>query len=146
MRKLTIFIALAVVVLLVVGSAVWLSLSNPSNTTTNSGTPAPNESTSPSSNTTDATNETEVKITIRDMAFSPSAVKIKKGTTVTWTNNDTVGHNVVADSPSSSGGLPTSQALFAEGETFSHTFETVGTFAYHCAPHPFMKGTIEVVE
>lgn len=145
MKKSTVFIALAVIILLVVGSAVWLSLSNPSTTADNGGTPASSESGTPP-NTTDATDETEVKISISDMSFSPATVKIKKGTTVTWTNNDTIGHNVVADDANNSGGLPASHALMGQGETFSHTFGTVGTFTYHCTPHPFMKGTVEVVE
>jgi amicyanin len=148
MKKSTVVVGLVAVFLLVAGSAVWLSLNNPSNTANeSSGTPSGGSTEGPStSDTTDLAQETEVQITIRDMSFSPASVKIKKGAKVTWTNNDTVGHNIVADNPSSSGGLPSTHPLLGQGETFSHTFETVGTFAYHCTPHPFMKGTIEVVD
>lgn len=142
MKKSTLAISLVVVFALIVGSAVWLSLNRPSNTAS-TGTPTNTQSVS---GATDMTNKASVAIAIRDMSYSPSRLKITKGTKVTWTNNDTVGHNVVASVPSSSGGLPASNALFGRGETFSHTFETVGVFTYHCTPHPFMKGSVEVVE
>lgn len=142
MKKSTLAISLVVVFLLVVGSAVWLSLNKPSNTV---GTSIPDNG-STVGDATDLTHSRSVDITIRDMSFSPSRIKIAKGTKVTWTNKDTVGHNVVASVPSSSGGLPANSSLFGKGETFSHTFNSIGVFAYHCTPHPFMKGSVEVVE
>ncbi len=78
--------------------------------------------------------------TIKGYAFAPGTLKIKKGTAVTWTNQDSVKHSVVADS-----GKWTSD-LLGQGGTYSHTFDTVGTFSYHCGPHPYMKGTVEVTE
>lgn len=157
MKKSTIFVIITIAVLMViVGGAVYLSLSRSSNTgstptntdTANHGSPSNNTGaqTQSSAGMTDMTSKTDVDVSMRDMSFSPANIKIKKGTKVTWTNNDTVGHNVVATTPSSSGGLPTSHPLFGKGETFSHTFNTVGTFPYTCTPHPFMKGTVEVVE
>lgn len=146
MKKSTIAIALIVIFLLIVGSAIWLSLNKPSNTATNTDDAHNTTQTQTTSETTDATTKTSVDIAIRDMSYSPSRIKIKKGTTVTWTNEDTVGHNVVAGTPSSSGGLPTSHPLIGKGEKFSHKFDTVGTFNYLCTPHPFMKGVVEVVE
>jgi plastocyanin len=32
----------------------------------------------------------------------------------------------------------------AGGATFSHTFDTAGTFAYHCTIHSQMKATVTV--
>ena len=32
----------------------------------------------------------------------------------------------------------------AEGDVFSHRFGAAGTFAYHCAIHPGMRGTVRV--
>jgi plastocyanin len=77
---------------------------------------------------------------IQDFAFSPATLKVKKGTTVTWTNKDAVAHSAVADS-----GKWKSDLLSQNG-TYSHTFDTVGKFTYHCGPHTYMKGTIEVTE
>ena len=74
-----------------------------------------------------------------------------EGITVTWTNNDAILHTVVSGSP----GTEDSGKLFdsttdpkggylAKGKTFSHTFDTAGTFDYYCTLHPFMIGQIVV--
>ena len=33
-----------------------------------------------------------------------------------------------------------------EGDTWSHTFDEPGEFEYFCAPHPWMRATVIVVE
>ena len=55
-----------------------------------------------------------------------------------WTNRDGATHTVTAD-----GGTFSSPSL-ADGDSFSQTFATSGTYAYHCAIHPSMIGTITV--
>ena len=80
----------------------------------------------------------EVRVDIRDFAFAPSSITVPQGTTVTWTNFDSVEHSSTAD-----GGLWDSM-LLNPGGTFSFTFNTPGVFAYHCGPHPFMRGSITV--
>jgi amicyanin len=87
---------------------------------------------------------TEPAVTISDFKFQPETITVKKGTTVTWTNQDTVAHNVASDADSPKGGL--AGPLLNQGETYSFTFNDVGTYRYHCDPHPFMKGTVEVTE
>lgn len=82
-------------------------------------------------------------ITYKGFAVIQKSIKIKKGTTVTWTNEDSAKHDVTPDSETAD--FEASE-LFGKGETYSHTFNTVGTYAYHCSPHPYMKGTIEVTE
>lgn len=77
-----------------------------------------------------------VKIT--STAFSPKNVTINYGDTVTWTNTDTAQHQLVADN-----GAFASPTLNAKA-TWSHTFNTPGTYAYHDALHPSIKGTIKV--
>jgi plastocyanin len=76
--------------------------------------------------------------TIVDFAFQPSALTVAKGTAVNWTNTGTVGHTVTADDASFT------SATIAAGTTFSHTFDTAGTFAYHCSIHSQMKATVTV--
>lgn len=77
-------------------------------------------------------------ITIEDKEFKNGTVTVEEGTTVTWVWEDApVEHNVVFDDFES--------PLQAEG-SYTHTFEEAGSFDYHCAPHPFMTGTITVVE
>lgn len=79
-----------------------------------------------------------VAVTIENFSFQPAALSVAVGTTVTWTNKDSVGHTVTADD-----GSFASRTL-ANGATFSHTFTSASTFSYHCAIHPYMKATITV--
>jgi amicyanin len=81
------------------------------------------------------------EVSISNFAFSPTDITVKKGTKVTWTNNDSVAHTVTADS----GKGPDSE-LLQNGQTYSFTFNEVGTFNYHCTPHPQMHGTVTVTE
>lgn len=80
----------------------------------------------------------ETSIEIKNFAFSPKTITIKKGTKVTFTNQDSVGHTATADD----GGFDT--GLLAKGESGSVTFDEAGTYSYHCTPHPNMKATIVV--
>jgi plastocyanin len=78
-------------------------------------------------------------VAIDNFAFSPAAITVKAGTTVTWKNNDEEPHSVVSsDEPMRS---PT---LAGQANTFSHTFSRPGRYAYNCGIHPFMHGTVEV--
>ena len=78
-------------------------------------------------------------VEIKNFAFSQSTLTIKKGDTVKWTNNDGASHTVVSDS-----GSEINSGTLAPGQSYSHTFNDAGTFAYHCAIHPSMKAKIIV--
>ncbi len=78
-------------------------------------------------------------VVVANFAFSPSSLTVKVGTTVTWRNDDNTGHTVTSDT-----GSELESALLTQGNTFSHTFNSVGTFPYHCTPHPFMTASIIV--
>ncbi len=82
------------------------------------------------------------KVTIQDFAFSPSDITVKKGTTVTWTNQDSAAHTVT-ESDGSTG--PNSGNL-ENGKSYSFTYNQIGTFTYHCAIHPSMAGTVKVTD
>lgn len=84
---------------------------------------------------------TKVSVEIKNFAFSPSTLTVKKGTIVTWTNKDSVNHTVTGDS----GKGPDSGDLWP-GDTENYVFSETGTFNYHCTPHPNMKGTVIVTE
>ena len=78
------------------------------------------------------------QVVMKNLAFDPATVTIAVGGTVTWTNEDSTTHTVTADNGEfNSGDL-------ANGATFSFTFDTAGTFAYHCSIHPSMTGTVVV--
>ncbi len=101
--------------------------SQPSQTNTNSNS---NSSQAPSSSS----------VSIANMAFSPTTITVKKGATVTWTNNDKVTHNVTANDKSFSSGS------MAPGKSYSFTFDKTGSFAYTCTIHPDMKATVVVTD
>ena len=84
-------------------------------------------------------------------AFDPNPRTISlassTGGTVQWFNDDhntnsygstAVTHNITADD-----GSFTSNKL-APGTSFEATFDTPGTYGYHCSIHPTMKGTVTV--
>ncbi len=79
-------------------------------------------------------------VAIRNFAFSPAVLKVKAGTTVTWTNQDTDPHTVT----SAGSGGPLKSAALTTGATYRYTFTKPGTYAYLCTIHPFMTATVEV--
>src|SRR6266853_994533 len=112
---------------------------------TSSGGTTPTAST-PAATTTQTGNSQMVMI-ITDssgsFAFNPASLTIKVGTTVTWKNTTAVPHTVTSDD-SKSFDSGTANPIAAQSGTFSFTFKTPGTFAYHCAIHHFMKAKIIV--
>ncbi|MCA9325159.1 cupredoxin family copper-binding protein [Candidatus Saccharibacteria bacterium] len=98
--------------------------------------------TAKSQSTTGATQTaTTNAVTIKDFAFSPAKITVKVGTKVTWTNQDSTPHTVTADS----GSGPDSGTM-NQGQTYSFTYDTVGSFPYHCNFHSNMTGTVEVTQ
>ena len=73
-----------------------------------------------------------------DFAFSPSALTIAPGTTVTWVNEDESPHTI-ADN-----GKAFRSAALDTNDRFSYTFAQSGEFTYHCTMHPMMVGKIVV--
>jgi plastocyanin len=75
---------------------------------------------------------------------------------VVWENKDTTAHTVTTDDgyrDAYSGVFDSRERKTAEGgpvvlpgESYEFLFTKAGTYAYHCEPHPFMKGSIEIVE
>jgi plastocyanin len=77
-------------------------------------------------------------VSLANTAFSPVSVTVAIGGTVTWTNHDTMPHNVTA-----SGGAFKSATL-NPGAVFSFKFTTAGTYPYSCTFHGGMNGTVIV--
>ena len=84
-----------------------------------------------------------VVVLVRNFTFIPAQVTIKRGTKVTWVNCEDPGSD--AHTSTSDTGVWDSPSI-PVGAVFTRTFNDVtGTvFSYHCTPHPFMKGTINV--
>src|SRR3954463_532411 len=89
-------------------------------------------------------------VSISNFAFMPPSITIGQGDTVkwTWAGPDT-NHSVTAkagqaDSFDSDPGRTPSSLDHPPGSTFSHTFNTPGTFSYICKVHSFMTGKVVV--
>ncbi len=79
----------------------------------------------------------DAAITIASFSFS-GITEVPAGTTVTITNNDSAPHTLTADDGSfDTGGI-------GPGESVTLTFDTAGTFTFHCEIHSSMKGSITV--
>ena len=78
------------------------------------------------------------QVLIEGFAFDPGTITVSAGTSVTWTNRDPTEHTVTATD-----GSFTSEPL-PSGQGYRVTFDQSGTFAYTCAIHPTMTGTVEV--
>lgn len=115
----------------------------PTATPSPSPTPAPTASPSPSPTATAAATQAaaadpEQRATnIAGIAFE-ARIEVAVGSTITWTNQDGVVHTVTATDRSIDSGT------FPQGQTYSLTFNSSGTFSYFCTVHPFMQGTVVV--
>ena len=151
---------IAIIIVLVVGFGIYFIVANNNNSnsqnnlgqspTYNSNTPPtnlPSDTTSPPinppttptpiSNTPPA--PSSVTVSIKNFAFNPPTLTVKVGTKVTWINNDSVPHTVTSDS-----GSELASSTLSTGATYSHTFNTAGSFPYHCSIHTTMHGTVTV--
>src|SRR6266480_5866512 len=78
-----------------------------------------------------------------DLVFSPSSVTIHSGDQVRWTW-DSSGHSTTSGSPGQPNGIWDS-GILNQGATFSHTFNSAGTFPYYCIPHGGCCGMVGTV-
>jgi plastocyanin len=79
----------------------------------------------------------DIAIKIESFTFVPQQLKVKSGTTVTWTNGDDIPHTVVSPNNFRSKALDTN-------DNFSFTFTTPGSYTYFCSLHPHMTGIVVV--
>jgi plastocyanin len=94
---------------------------------------------SSSGSTAAASSSGGVAIKMQNIAFDPKDVTVKVGQKITWTNDDSVDHNVTSQS-----GESIKSDNFGKGATFSFTPTKAGTIAYVCTIHPGMTATITV--
>jgi plastocyanin len=77
--------------------------------------------------------------------YEPETLKIGKGTTVKWTNEDDSIHTVTSGTPeTSSWGTKFDSSYLSSGKTYEHNFKSTGTFNYICTLHPYMTAKIVV--
>jgi nitrite reductase (NO-forming) len=87
--------------------------------------------------------------TLGDKSYLPNPLRIKVGSTVVWTNNDSTLHTVTSGTPNAENvgeafdsGLT---AFITPAKTYSNKFTNTGEFTYFCRVHPTMIGKIVVV-
>jgi quinohemoprotein ethanol dehydrogenase len=86
-----------------------------------------------------ATDKVKIAANNTEYSYSPSRIRIKVGTTVTFTN--------VGDMPHSATAFPKptwNTGLLAQGQSKQVTFTKPGTYYYICMPHPWMYGQVIV--
>jgi plastocyanin len=80
------------------------------------------------------------------LVFSPSSITIHPGDQVQWTFSSS-GHSTTSGSPGMPSGIWDS-GILNQGASFTHTFNSAGTFPYYCTVHGAccgMVGTVMVV-
>lgn len=112
--------------------------SSSSSTSSGSSTPQQVTQTQPSSSVGAGPG---VKVKMQNIAFNPTSVTVKVGQTVTWVNDDSVTHNVTAQS-----GAAFKSKNFGQGGTYSFKATKPGTIKYVCTIHPGMDGTLIVTK
>jgi plastocyanin len=75
---------------------------------------------------------------IKRTGFVPATITINQNDSVTWTNTDTIDHQVVANSGSFA------SPILGPNKSYTHTFRNGGTFRYHDGLHPSLRGTVTV--
>jgi len=135
MEKKTMVVGV-IVILAVIGVYLYMNGYIPQlNFPSMNGTTAPVNNTNPEAENSGS----QISVEISNSAFNPSEITIKTGDSVIWTNMDFVVHTVTSDS-----GEELMSEGIVKGENYSHTFNIVGTYDYHCSIHTSMKGKIIV--
>ena len=78
------------------------------------------------------------RVSMGDNFFKPAKLRVKPGTTVTWTNNGNNPHNATADNGSFRTGN------LNAGQSRSATLRRLGKYPYVCTIHPGMSGVLKV--
>jgi plastocyanin len=78
------------------------------------------------------------QVTIDNFTFSPPALKVSRGTEVTWKNQDDIPHSIVL------GAIGVHSKALDTDKTFSYRFDKAGTFSYVCGLHPHMHAQVVV--
>ncbi|MEU4521818.1 cupredoxin family copper-binding protein [Amycolatopsis sp. NPDC024027] len=81
------------------------------------------------------------QVMMQGYAFSPAALTVRVGDTVTWMQHDEAPHDVVTTSAPVAFRSPQLSA----GQSWSYTFRQAGTYQYYCSVHPDMRASVTVL-
>lgn len=134
-------ITLTIIAVVVVVIGGWYFASNHQNNNGGYGSTNMNMSNGGNSSSANSTTPTATDaVTIQNYAFSPANITVKAGTTVTWTNKDSVAHTVTE----TDGQIGPNSGDVTPNATYTFTFAKAGTYHYHCSIHTEMVGTVTV--
>lgn len=108
-------------------------------TATTPPTPTPSPTPSPTATPQPVVMKVSIVEKSEKYSFQPAMITVKVGTQVVWTNTSDAPHTVTSDN-----GAFTASSIIQKQKTFSMTFNTAGTYHYHCSVHPYMTATIVV--
>ena len=81
------------------------------------------------------------QVMMQNYAYSPAALTVRVGDTVTWMQHDEAPHDVVTTSAPVAFRSPQLSA----GQSWSYTFRQPGTYQYYCSVHPDMRASVTVL-
>ena len=80
----------------------------------------------------------EASVKVIDTDYSPKAIRVPVGATVTWKFSGSLSHTVTDESNSFDSGTK------QQGDSFAHTFSAAGEFDYYCIIYHIMAGRVIV--
>lgn len=83
-------------------------------------------------------------VQISGFRFDPARLVVRPGTRVRFDNADEIEHTVTFGTPGATDTRLTSATFERRGALHVVVMPARGSFAYHCARHPFMTGTLLV--
>ncbi len=141
-------VVVILIAVVVIGGLTAYILANNTSSNSNVNNNQPSTNTNPNTgdnnlpvnntNTERTSSPKTYDIEIKNFAFSPSSLTIKKGDSVTWTNMDGMPHTATADNRAFD------SRTLNNGKSFTFTFNDAGDYSYICSIHPSMKAKIIV--
>ena len=87
-------------------------------------------------------------VRIRAMAYEPKHLRVARGASVAWVNDDTALHTVTSGRERTPSFEPLQSPVLARGQVYAFDFEQPGTYEYLCLPHmdqlPMREATVTV--
>lgn len=80
-----------------------------------------------------------------EISYDPSPASVKKGSTITWTNNDSAPHTATSGNPESGSDDVFDTGIIGPANSAKVIVDFgAGTYDYYCTLHPYMKGKLTV--
>jgi len=91
-----------------------------------------------------ALDNSNVNCAVVNTCYFPNTITVNQGDTVNWVNSDDAAITITSGNSIDGPDGTFDSGLLLSGTTFSHTFNTAGTFDYFDAVHPWASGQVIV--